>query len=79
MTHEDRRLLSGEDERPPPEARNERHSGARKFTQRTMPHPDPLDTGDPADRPQKPFGLSEPLDERRSSTRHDDGEEPPRD
>jgi hypothetical protein len=48
----------------PPESRNLRQSGARKLKSRpelTQDNP-PLETGDPADRPKRPFGLKKPED-----------------
>jgi hypothetical protein len=45
----------------PPESRNLRQSGARVLKSRPeLDQEVPLETGDPADRPKRPFGLKKP-------------------
>ena len=50
---------SSDTDKIPPESRNLRQSGARALKSRPELHGDnpPLETGDPADRPKRPFGL----------------------
>jgi hypothetical protein len=52
---------------------NHRETGARKLEPGWGKRPDPTDTGDKADRPRKPYGLTEPNDDRGDATRHHDG------
>jgi hypothetical protein len=40
--------------------------------------PDPIHTGDPADEPKQPYGLTETTDDRGTRTRHHDGFETPK-
>jgi hypothetical protein len=37
--------------------------------------PDPVHTGDPADEPKQPYGLTETMDDRGTRTGHHDGVE----
>jgi hypothetical protein len=47
----------------PSESRNLRQSGARTLKPRPeLDRDTPLETGDPADRPKRPFGLKRPKD-----------------
>lgn len=52
-------------------------SGARKPLAVPEFHQEnPVHTGDPADEPKEPYGLTEPLSDRGSATRHYDGVQP---
>lgn len=50
-------------------------SGARKPVAGRSRRPDPVHTGDPADEPKRPFGLTEPEEDRGDATRHHDGQD----
>jgi hypothetical protein len=51
--------------------------GARKLQARPeIVHPNPVHTGDPADDPKYPYGLTEPAEDRGDATGHHDGVEP---
>ena len=57
--------------------KNRRETGARKLE----PHPEIkrqsfVDTGDRGDDPERPYGLTQSMDERGSRTRQDDGKQP---
>jgi hypothetical protein len=53
---------------------NDRETGARAPKPDPVHRqPDPVDTGDRGDRPKKPYGLTEPMDDRGAKTRHHDG------
>lgn len=43
----------------------------------TYKAPNPVHTGDPADEPKRPYGLTEPVDETDNRTRHSDGRRQP--
>jgi hypothetical protein len=56
----------------------ERHAyetGARKPLAGVSRRPDPVHTGDAGDEPRKPYGLTEPTDDRGEATRHYDGKD----
>lgn len=54
---------------------NESESGGRVPKSGASRRPDPIHTGDSADRPKKPYGLTESVDDRGSGTRHYDGKD----
>lgn len=53
-------------------------SGARKLVERPdLKNDDLIHTGDPADEPKRPYGLTESSGDRGDATRHHDGRRPP--
>ncbi len=56
---------------------NNRESGARVPKRGENRRPDPIHTGDKGDEPKRPYGLTEPVQDRGQSTRHYDGVQPP--
>ena len=60
-----------------PEANPAYESGARKLVERPdLKNDDLVHTGDPADEPKVPYGLTEPSGDRGDRTRHHDGQRP---
>ena len=57
---------------------NNRESGARAPKPGTSLRPHPIHTGDRADEPKEPYGLTEPDDDVDDKTRHSDGQQPSR-
>lgn len=57
-----------------PEDTNHRETGGRVLKARPdLTNPDPLHDGDRGDKPKRPYGLTESLDDRGDATRHHDG------
>jgi hypothetical protein len=50
-------------------------SGARKPVPGISRRPDPVHTGDRGDEPKRPFGLTEPEEDRGDAMRHHDGQD----